>query len=47
MPVLGETRILPQALETTWEKLHAVAGALRAKPKTKSGKRKESKSSRR
>jgi ATP adenylyltransferase len=43
MPVIGETRILPQALETTWEKLHAAAAALCAKRKAKSGKRKESK----
>ena len=29
MPVLGQTRILPQSLETTWEKLAAAAGQLR------------------
>ena len=28
MPVLAQTRILPQALETTWEKLAAAARAL-------------------
>ena len=25
MPVLGQTRILPQSLDATWEKLHAAA----------------------
>ena len=29
MPVIGQTRILPQALESTWEKLVAVAQTLR------------------
>jgi ATP adenylyltransferase len=47
MPVLGETRILPEALETTWEKLHSVAEVLRAKRKAKSGKRKRTKPARR
>jgi ATP adenylyltransferase len=28
MPVLAQTRILPQSLETTWEKLTAAAGTL-------------------
>jgi ATP adenylyltransferase len=28
MPVLGQTRILPQALESTWERLSAAAVAL-------------------
>lgn len=28
MPVLGQTRILPQALETTWEKLAAEAARM-------------------
>jgi ATP adenylyltransferase len=28
MPVLGETRILPQSLETTWEKVSAAARQL-------------------
>ncbi len=28
MPVLGQTRILPQSLDATWEKLAAAAGAL-------------------
>ncbi len=32
MPVLAQTRILPQALEATWEKLAAAAEALRARP---------------
>lgn len=27
MPVLGQTRILPQSLDATWEKLHAAAVA--------------------
>lgn len=31
MPVLGQTRILPQSLEATWEKLSAAAGKLAAK----------------
>ncbi|AWI08908.1 ATP adenylyltransferase [Ereboglobus sp. PH5-5] len=30
MPVIGQTRVLPQALETTWEKLHAEAARLAA-----------------
>lgn len=30
MPVLGQTRILPQALESTWEKLAEAARALAA-----------------
>ena len=29
MPVLGQTRILPQSLEATWEKLHEKAEHLR------------------
>ena len=32
MPVIGQTRILPQALESTWEKLHAAAIALTPHP---------------
>jgi ATP adenylyltransferase len=28
MPVLGETRVLPQALDATWERLSAAAGKL-------------------
>ena len=32
MPVLAQTRILPQSLETTWEKLDAAARQLVAKP---------------
>ena len=44
MPVLGQTRILPQALETTWEKLHAAAAQLSGKRKTEGRKRKKSKS---
>lgn len=27
MPVLGQTRVLPQSLDATWEKLHAAAQA--------------------
>jgi ATP adenylyltransferase len=30
MPVLAQTRILPQSLETTWEKLSAAAKSLRS-----------------
>ena len=30
LPVIGQTRILPQALETTWEKLTAGVPTLRA-----------------
>ena len=37
MPVLGQTRVLPQSLEATWERLTAAAGKL------KSGKLKERK----
>jgi ATP adenylyltransferase len=32
MPVLGQTRVLPQALEDTWEKLQAAAKVLAARP---------------
>jgi hypothetical protein len=39
MPVIGQTRILPQALESTWEKLHAAAAKLAGKRKTAGGKR--------
>lgn len=28
MPVIGQTRILPQSLEATWEKLHAASKSL-------------------
>jgi hypothetical protein len=28
MPVLAQTRILPQSLDTTWEKLSAAAATL-------------------
>ena len=30
MPVLGQTRVLPQCLEATWERLTADAGKLTA-----------------
>jgi len=30
MPVLSQTRVLPQALEQTWERLHALAPTLAA-----------------
>ena len=30
MPVIGQTRILPQSLDATWEKLTAAAAAMRA-----------------
>lgn len=39
MPVLAQTRTLPQALETTWEKLSAAAEQIRKK---KFGKKKKS-----
>jgi ATP adenylyltransferase len=32
MPVIGHTRVLPQALSATWERLHKVAGSLRPRP---------------
>jgi ATP adenylyltransferase len=35
MPVLGQTRILPQALSSTWDRLDATARKLRAKPRAK------------
>jgi ATP adenylyltransferase len=35
MPVLGQTRILPQSLAATWEKLHSAATAHAAKPQKK------------
>lgn len=39
MPVIAETRTLPQALEATWERLSAAAATLKIqKPKTKSPK---------
>ena len=31
MPVLGQTRVLPQALDQTWERLHATAATLSAR----------------
>jgi ATP adenylyltransferase len=31
MPVIGQTRILPQSLDTTWEKVSAAAAALGGK----------------
>jgi ATP adenylyltransferase len=34
MPVIGHTRILPQSLDATWEKLAAAAAALDRKPAT-------------
>ncbi|MSU69986.1 MAG: HIT domain-containing protein [Opitutaceae bacterium] len=37
MPVLGHTRILPQSLNTTWERLAVLARKLKSKP----GNRKE------
>ena len=40
MPVLGQTRILPQALEATWEKLAAAAAAAGKVDKRKNGKAK-------
>jgi len=32
MPVLTETRVLPQALEATWERLAAAVAVLPANP---------------
>lgn len=41
MPVIAETRTLPQALEATWERLSAVAAGLKnRKPETGNRKRK-------
>ena len=40
MPVLGQVRILPQALEATWEKLVAAAAAAGKLGKRKNGKAK-------
>lgn len=37
MPVLGQTRILPQALESTWEKLSQTAARLRPPPNLTGG----------
>ena len=45
MPVIGQTRILPQSLETTWEKLDAAARELAKKGKSTSAES-ESKRSR-
>lgn len=36
MPVVGQTRILPQALESMWEKLHAQAARLASEMEKKS-----------
>lgn len=36
MPVLGQTRILPQSLDATWEKLAAAAAKLSPKPEVRS-----------
>jgi len=33
MPVLAQTRVLPQALDATWEKLAAAAGRIAADPR--------------
>jgi ATP adenylyltransferase len=43
MPVLAPTRILPQALEDTWQRLTAAAGKLRKRRMGKAGKRKSGK----
>ncbi len=32
MPALGQTRVLPQSLESTWERLHTIATQLAAAP---------------
>ncbi|HUR56317.1 MAG TPA: HIT domain-containing protein [Opitutaceae bacterium] len=36
MPVIGQTRVLPQSLEATWEKLAAVAAKLSPKSEVRS-----------
>lgn len=41
MPVLGQVRILPQALAATWEKLAAAAAAVGKLEKRKTGKAKK------
>lgn len=41
MPVLGQVRILPQALAATWEKLAAAAAAVGKPEKRKTGKAKK------
>lgn len=38
MPVLGQTRILPQSLEATWQKLHA---AVTSSPKRRPARRRQ------
>jgi ATP adenylyltransferase len=35
MPVLGQTRILPQSLDATWEKLAAAVARLGSKKRRK------------
>ena len=45
MPVLGHTRLLPQALDDTWERLSAAAAALKNR-KAKTGNRKQNASKR-
>lgn len=35
MPVLGHTRLLPQSLEATWERLHATAAKLHQRKRAK------------
>lgn len=47
MPVIGQARILPQALDATWEKLDAAARALgRGSPASKLGRKPKSKATR-
>lgn len=41
MPVIGHTRILPQSLDASWERLHATAVRLAESPKPKAADRKE------
>jgi ATP adenylyltransferase len=47
MPVIAETRTLPQALESTWERLAAVAAKLSVRRKAVSVKRRKSPARRR
>jgi ATP adenylyltransferase len=43
MPVIGQTRTLPQSLDTTWERLNAtVATMTGAKPKTPAARKSKS-----
>jgi ATP adenylyltransferase len=43
MPVIGQTRILPQSLEATWQKITDAAAALKGRPKPKAGSKRAAK----